>query len=68
MARKKAPVYRTTRDIVIPAGSVVGRAPHRTEYGTPHGDIVVGFDKNAIGDMRFDIEDALNAGVIEVVK
>jgi hypothetical protein len=63
----KTKTYRTTREIVIPAGTEVGPAPHRTQYGTPHGSIILGFSKDTIGDLRFDIEDALSTSLIEEV-
>jgi hypothetical protein len=57
----------TTRDIVIPAGTEVGLGPRRSEYFTPHGDIVIGFDKDTTGSLRFDLEEALATGLIEEV-
>ncbi|QIG69065.1 hypothetical protein EVB77_031 [Rhizobium phage RHph_N1_10] len=63
----KAPVYRTTKDIVIPAGTEVGPAPKKSVYFTEHGEIVIGFDKNTTGSLRFDMEEALQLGLIEKV-
>ena len=57
----------TTRDIVIPAGTEVSLGPRRSEYFTPHGDIVIGFDKDTTGSLRFDLEEALATGLIEEV-
>ncbi|OCP21914.1 MULTISPECIES: hypothetical protein [unclassified Ensifer] len=61
-------LYRTTREIVIPAGTEVGPGPRRSEYHTPHGDIVIGFDKDTTGSLRFDLEEAITLGLIEPVK
>ncbi|QIG69233.1 hypothetical protein EVB78_031 [Rhizobium phage RHph_N1_15] len=61
-----ANTYRTTRDIVIPAGTQVVRAPERTEYVTHHGDVLIAINKDATANLRFDLGDALDDGLIEV--
>lgn len=61
----KSPVYRTTRDIVIPAGTEVGPGPAKSEYFMPHGEIIVGFDKNTTGALRFDLDEAIGLGLVE---
>jgi len=58
-------LYRTTRDIVIPAGTEVGLGPAKSEYFTPHGEIIVGFDKDAAGALRFDLDEAIDLGLVE---
>ncbi len=57
--------HRTTKDIVIPAGTIVAPGPKRSDYYTPHGEIIVGFDKDTVGSLRFDLEEALALGLIE---
>ncbi|MBX4911348.1 hypothetical protein HJA82_28980 [Rhizobium bangladeshense] len=64
----KAPLYRTTRDIVIPAGTEVGLGPKASRYFTEHGDICIGFDKDTTGNLRFDLEEALQIGLIEAAQ
>ncbi|AGC36209.1 hypothetical protein B7L88_gp079 [Rhizobium phage RHEph10] len=61
----KAPVYRTTKDIVIPAGTEVGLGPVTSRYLTDHGEVIIGFDKDTTGSLRFDLEEALQLGLIE---
>jgi hypothetical protein len=63
----KTTTYRTTRDIVIPAGTEVGPAPRRTDYISRHSEILIGFDKDTTGNLRFDTEEALQLGLIEEV-
>ena len=58
----------TARPIVIAAGAKIGPAPLRAAYGTPHGSVLIGFGADAVGDMRFDIEEALKAGAIKRVQ
>ncbi|MBD9511617.1 hypothetical protein IB265_33215 [Ensifer sp. ENS10] len=55
----------TTRDIVIPAGTEVGPGPHKSEYFTPHGEIIIGFDKDTTGQLRFDLKEAVQLGLVK---
>lgn len=64
----KAPRYRTTRDIVIPAGTEVGPAPKRIRRGVPFSSILIGFDKDTTGDLSFVTDEAIKLGLIEVVE
>lgn len=57
--------FVTAKDIVIPAGTEVGPAPIRTQYLTPHGEVLVGFDKDTTGNLRFDLDEALSLGLIK---
>lgn len=63
----KSPQYVTTRDIVIPAGTLVGQAPDRTTHYTPHGSILVAINKDATADIRFDLDDALQDGLVKEI-
>lgn len=60
--------YRTTRDIVIPAGTEVGSAPTHVHRGVPFSSILIGFDKNTTGDLSFVTDEALKLGLIEVAE
>jgi hypothetical protein len=59
--------YRTTRDIVIPAGTEVGIGPVVSRYLTEHGEVIIGFDKDTTGSLRFDMEEAVQLGLVEAV-
>jgi hypothetical protein len=54
----------TTKDIVIPAGTEVGHGPTKSEYFTPHGEILIGFDKDTTGSLRFDLKEAVQLGLV----
>ncbi|TDW20421.1 hypothetical protein EV128_12551 [Rhizobium azibense] len=60
--------YRTTKEIIIPAGTEVGPGPAKSEYFTEHGEIIIGFDKDTTGHLRFDMEEAVQLGLIEVAE
>jgi hypothetical protein len=55
----------TTRDIVIPAGTEVGPGPSKSVYHTPHGEVVIAFDKDTTGSLRFDLEEAVQLGLVK---
>ena len=55
----------TTRDIVIPAGTEVGPGPSKSSYFTPHGEILIGFDKDTTGSLRFDLKEAIQLGLVK---
>lgn len=55
----------TTRDIVIPAGTEVGPGPKRSNYFTPHGEIIIGFDRDTTGSLRFDLKEAIQLGLVK---
>lgn len=55
----------TTRDIVIPAGTEVGKGPCVSTYFTEHGEVLVGFDKDTTGTLRFDMDEAKQLGLVE---
>lgn len=57
--------YVTTRDIVIPVGTEVGLGPTATTYYTPHGEVIIGFTKDTTGTLRFDLDEALDTGLIK---
>jgi hypothetical protein len=65
--------YRTTQDIVIPAGTVLQDAPWRTIRGGPrpgpsgHVDAIMGHGKDVSSVWTIPIDDALAEGVIEPV-
>lgn len=56
--------YVTTKDIVIPAGTEVGLGPTKSEYYVPHGEVLIGFDKDTTGTLRFDLEEARMLGLV----
>jgi len=55
----------TTREIVIPAGTEVGVGPVRTDYFTEHGEVLIGFDKDTTGTLRFDLEETRELGLVK---
>lgn len=61
-------MFRTVKDIIIPKGTIVHMGPKSSKYFTPHGEIILSFDRDTTGNLRFDIEDSLTAGVIERVE
>lgn len=66
MAKK----YRTTRDVIIPAGAEVTVEPPQTrEYHVDMGSIVSDYVEESPSSLEllFDIEDALEVGLIEEV-
>lgn len=56
--------YRTTRDIVIPAGTLVSPAPKQSTRFTAHGEVLVALDKDGTASLAFDIDDAVRAGLL----
>lgn len=50
--------YVLKQDYIIPAGTKLGRAPVKTEYGTPHYEILVGFGRDECASFILD-EDIL---------
>jgi hypothetical protein len=54
----------TTKDIVIPAGTEVGPGPTKSEYFTPHGEVLIEFDKDTTGTLRFDLKEAVQLGLV----
>ncbi len=65
--------YRTTRDIVIPAGTILDAAPWRVIRGkqpgsgqSDHLDAIIGHGKDASSVWTIAIDDALSTGLIEV--
>lgn len=57
----------TTQDIVIPAGTEVGQGPVKSEYFTPHGEIIIGFDRDTTGSLRFDLDEAQTLGLVKEI-
>lgn len=57
----------TTREIVIPAGTEVAVGPCVSTYFTEHGEVLIGFDKDRTGTLRFDMEEAKEIGLVEEV-
>jgi hypothetical protein len=59
--------YRTTRDIVIPAGTKVGIAPDQARRFTPHASVLVGVTKDTTAEWVMDLDEAIEAGLVEAV-
>lgn len=57
--------YQTTRDIVIPAGTIIGRPPTRSSRWGSDFEGLVALDKDHTAYVSFDVEEGLEAGVIE---
>lgn len=58
----------TTREIVIPAGTEVAVGPCVSTYFTEHGEVLIDFDKDRTGTLRFDMEEAKEIGLVEEVE
>jgi hypothetical protein len=59
--------YRTTRDIVVPAGTEVGTPPTAsTRWGKDH-EAVVALDNDHTAYLSMDLAEGLEAGAIEEV-
>jgi hypothetical protein len=58
-------MYRTTQDIVIPAGTEIIEGPTMSRYFTPHGEAVLGHGPDMTSHWRMDLEEALEAGLVE---
>lgn len=62
-----AKTYRTTRDIVIPAGTVIMQPPGRsTRWGKDH-EGVVALDRDHSCYLSMDVDEAIEARAIEEV-
>lgn len=58
--------YKTTRDLVIPAGTEVGSPPiDSTRWGVDY-EAVVAVDADHTAYFTLDVADALEAGFVEV--
>lgn len=59
--------YRTTRDLVIPAGTELGSPPvASTRWGKDY-EAVIGIDRDHSGYFSMDLKEGLGAGFIERV-
>lgn len=59
-------MIRTTKDLIIPAGTELMSPPTAsTRWGKDY-EAVVGIDKDHIGWFTIDLEEALDAGFVEV--
>lgn len=62
------PRYRTTRDIVIPAGTILAEPPTQSSrWGSDH-EAVVGLGRDHSGYFSVDVADAAESGFIEPVE
>lgn len=63
--------YRTTRDIVIPAGAVIDvDPPHSRSYAVPHATLIsdIEADKDCSWEWLMDLNEAIRVGLIEEIK
>jgi hypothetical protein len=65
MANKK---YRTTKDIVIPAGTEVDAdPPHKTQYYSESAVILTAVTNDVTSEWRMDMQEAIDEGLVEEV-
>lgn len=57
--------YRTTRDILVPAGTELGSPPIASTRWMTHHEAFVALDKDHTAYLSMDLADGLDAGVIE---
>lgn len=61
-------VFKTTRDIVIPAGTVLCPPPTLSSRWSKDFEVVVGLGKDHTGYFTLNVKDASNNGYIEEIK
>lgn len=60
--------FQTTRDIIIPAGTELGSPPvASSRYGSDF-EAVIGIDRDHICYLSMDVQEGLDAGIIEEKK
>ena len=57
--------YRTTRDILIPAGTVLFEPPVASSRWGKNHEAVVGLGRDHTAYLSLDVEDCLSSGFIE---
>lgn len=58
--------YRTKRDIIIPAGTeVTTDPPHKTEFMTERATVMIEVTRDITAEWHMDLEEGLEAGVVE---
>ena len=57
--------YRTTRDIIIPAGTVIQQPPARSSRWGSHHEAVVGHGRDDVSYWSVNLDDALRLGLVE---
>lgn len=62
---KKTTEYRTTRDIVIPSGTVVGSPPTKSSTWGTYWEACVGLDRDHTAYLSLDVEDGVRLGLLE---
>jgi hypothetical protein len=59
--------YVTTKDIVIPAGTELGRSPSRIVHFVPHVCAVLGHGPDYASTWNMDLEEAIKFGLVKEV-
>jgi hypothetical protein len=66
MVKSPGIIYRTTRDIVIPAGTEVDVSPpHRVDYFTETAVVLTAVTKDVTSTWHMDLEEALQEGLVK---
>ena len=61
--------YRTLRDILIPAGTeVTAEMPHKTQHYTESAVVTIEVTRDIAAEWRMDLEEAIEAELIEEAK
>lgn len=59
----KSKKYLTTRDIVIPAGTEIGKAPWRVIRAVDFAEAVIGFGKDNCASFTMPLDEMLELGL-----
>ena len=69
MTKRPLKVYRTAKEIVIPAGAEVGiDPPHTTEYMTDRAMILIEVTADTTAYWSMDLQEAIDEGLVEEVE
>lgn len=68
MAKKEKTQYRTTKDIVIPAGTEISKEPPRTsKYATERATVLIEVTPDVTAEWHMDLEEAIMEGIVEPI-
>lgn len=65
MVKSPGIIYRTKKDIVIPAGTEVDVSPpHKAEFFTETAAVLIAVSNDITAEWRMDMEEALKEGLV----
>lgn len=65
MARRREPRYILAREVVIPAGTLLGPGPSRTMRIYPHVEAVLANGPDSCSIWSIDLDEAIATGLVE---